>query len=71
MKEFIAFILIVATTACAVGFTGEHLANRKCEIRGEELEVNYRYSFLNGCRLEYQPGKFIDWDAYREVRLND
>lgn len=54
--------IIVLCSVLVMALTWRY--DRYCEIRADGIGVEYKYSFLGGCRIEID-GRFIPINSYR------
>lgn len=66
MKIIITIIIaITAMTGLVIGVN--HLSYLQCKNNVEEMNREFRYDIINGCRIGQKDGTFIFWQMYREV----
>ena len=61
-------IIIMVITAIALSpfaYLLNQLAHHQCKNNVEEMGREYRYDFINGCRVGQEDGTFIYWEMYR------
>lgn len=66
MKTIITIIiLILIMIGLIVGIN--HLQYLQCKNNVEEMNKEFRYDMINGCRIGQKDGTFIYWEMYRQV----
>lgn len=63
MKELIIFIVFIVVIFMGV----IQLDYMQCKNNVIEMGREFRYDFINGCRVGLGDGKFIYWKMFREV----
>lgn len=66
MKEILTPILVILAVIGGFMWVGYSLDKSQCANNVQEMGRNYRYDFINGCRIQTKDGKFIYWKMFIE-----
>lgn len=65
IKEVLAVLWAFLWFVCAIFTAWALLASASCSSRSEKMGVRSAWGPLQGCMIEYRPGKWIDINRYR------
>lgn len=63
----VAILLLVSLIIGPIAILANHLNHRQCANNVMEMGREYRYDWLNGCRIGLDDGTFIYWKMYRDT----
>lgn len=66
MDEILAGFIAVVVLVGGVFLVTNHLQESSCRNNVSEMGREYRYDWVNGCRIGLDDGTFIYWEMYRE-----
>jgi hypothetical protein len=61
-----SLLLILVLTTVGVLFLSNKMAEKQCSNNVTEMGRNYRYDFINGCRIQLKDGTFVYWKMFSE-----
>ena len=69
MKDItiIAGIIVFIGIVIGLVFISNHFTYLQCKNNVEEMNREFRYDMVNGCRIGLEDGTFIYWKMYREI----
>jgi len=70
MREIIIIILAVLVIGVIIWIPINLLTAHSCKVNASDMGKDYKYSFVSGCRIEHEDGKYVNWQMYRQVELN-
>ena len=45
------------------------ISEQNCKVLSEDLQMNYKWSFVAGCRVEIDGGRFVKIESYRLTEI--
>lgn len=69
MNETFGWIILMILVLGTCFGLGNTLYRSQCKNNVQEMGREYRYDFVDGCRIKMDDGTYIFWQMYKNVNI--